>query len=336
MTDTRTASARRPASTPPGGRPGKAGERPDKATAGSWPVRERSLIKPVLGIPPLVAVAIAVGLTALGVFVDLLRLGTVGSIFEIGYFLGCLLAVAWVRRRGIFVAAIQPPLLLAVVVPVLAVLIGAPTPGAGATEHLLMAGAPLINAFPAMAVTTAAVLAVAGFRLVRQRTGPDDAVGQIRRRLPGGRAADDGSGPGAGDPSDAPARERAGAARERKRPGPATEQARRAPAPRATGRSRTGADRTSGDRAAPATARTASDRTGPDRTGSGRTGPNRTASGRTGPGGTTDSAAQTPSTPRGGSPRSSSTRSTGSTGSTPRGSARAEEPAARPRRPRRT
>ncbi|MET0188461.1 MAG: DUF6542 domain-containing protein [Pseudonocardia sediminis] len=192
MTDTRTASAGRTASTPPGGRTGSSqpARRTGKAPAGSWPVRERSLVKPVLGIPPLAAVGIAVGLTAVGVVADLLRLGTVGAIFEVGYFLGCVLAVAWVRRRSIFAPAVQPPLMLAVVIPVIAVLIGAPTPEAGATEHLLMAGAPLINAFPAMAVTTLVVLLVAGFRLVRQRTGPDDAVGQLRRRLSGGRSED--------------------------------------------------------------------------------------------------------------------------------------------------
>ncbi|RZT84009.1 hypothetical protein EV383_0842 [Pseudonocardia sediminis] len=190
MTDTRTASAGRTASTPPGGRTGSSrpARRTGKAPAGSWPVRERSLVKPVLGIPPLAAVGLAVGLTAVGVVADLLRLGTVGAIFEVGYFLGCVLAVAWVRRRSIFVPAVQPPLMLAVVIPVIAVLVGAPTPEAGATEHLLMAGAPLINAFPAMAVTTLVVLLVAGFRLVRQRTGPDDAVGQLRRRLSGSRS----------------------------------------------------------------------------------------------------------------------------------------------------
>lgn len=203
MTESRTATARRSAASARGQAASR--ERPDRAAAGSWPVRERSLIGPVLGIPPVVAVALALGLTAIGVIVDLLRVGTVGTVFQIAYGAGCLLAVAWVRRRSLFLPAIQPPLLLAVVVPVLAVLIGAPSSTAGVTEHLLLAGAPLINAFPAMAVTTGLVLLLAGYRLVRQRTGPDDAIGVLRARLSGrgsdGRRSDgrEAGGRGSGD-----------------------------------------------------------------------------------------------------------------------------------------
>ncbi|WP_060573963.1 MULTISPECIES: DUF6542 domain-containing protein [unclassified Pseudonocardia] len=189
---TRTSSARRP---------GGSASRSPAPARGSWPVRERSLLRPVLGIPPLAAIGIAVATTAVGVLVDLLRIGTVGRVFEVGYLLGCVLAVSWVRRRSIFLPAVQPPLLLAVVVPLTAVLIGAPT-GGGAAESVLMAGAPLINAFPAMAVTTAVVLLVTGFRLLRQRLGPDDSVGRLRARLgrdPGGHDPDGPGGtPGAG------------------------------------------------------------------------------------------------------------------------------------------
>ncbi|WP_224389320.1 DUF6542 domain-containing protein [Pseudonocardia sp. ICBG1293] len=159
-------------------------------------MRERSLLPPVLGIPPLAAAGLAVGATALGVLVDLLRIGTVGRVFEVCYLLGCVLAVSWVRRRGLFLPAVQPPLLLAVVVPLVAMLIGAPS-GGGAAQSLLMAGAPLINAFPAMAVTTLVVLLLAGLRALRQRLGPDDAVGRLRHRVgrdPGGHDPD---GPGA-------------------------------------------------------------------------------------------------------------------------------------------
>ncbi|MBC3190140.1 hypothetical protein H7X46_03565 [Pseudonocardia sp. C8] len=201
MTAARTSSARRPGGT---------SSRPPAPGRGGWPVRERSLLRPVLGIPPVAAVGLAVGATALGVFVDLLRIGTVGRVFEIGYLLGCVLAVGWVRRRGIFLPAVQPPLLLAVVVPLMAVLIGAPSGGLSA-QSVLLAGAPLINAFPAMAVTTAAVLLLTAFRLVRQRLGPDDAVGRLRSRLgrdPGGHDPD---GPRSPRPGSRPAgRARAG------------------------------------------------------------------------------------------------------------------------------
>lgn len=199
----------------------------------------------MLGIPPLAAVGLALVTTALGVFVDLLRIGTVGRVFEIGYLLGCVLAVGWVRRRSIFLPAVQPPLLLAVVVPVMAVLIGAPT-GGGAAQSALMAGAPLINAFPAMALTTVVVALVTAFRLLRQRLGPDDAVGLLRTRLgrePGGHDPDGPRGAGPGSrPADRP-RPDSGSA-DTPRPGSGSRSARR---------SRAGAgdrgDRRTGDRA---------------------------------------------------------------------------------------
>ncbi len=276
MTETRTATARRSDASARGSSDSRG--RPDRAAAGSWPVRERSLIGPVLGIPPLMAVALAMGLTAVGVGVDLLRVGTVATIFQIGYGAGCLLAVAWVRRRSIFLPAIQPPLLLAVVVPVLAVLVGAPSSTAGVTEHLLLAGAPLINAFPAMAVTTVLVLLLAGYRLVRQRTGPDDAVGLLRARLTGRRAdGDDGAdrrgGRDAADTKSRSGKDRADTSRARDRAASSRTTADKG------GRSRGGTPkdgpRASGSRTSGSRERTRSDDAPPDsgrRSGRGSTG----------------------------------------------------------------
>ena len=39
------------------------------------------MLPSVLGIPPLAALGLAFGFTALGVFVDLQRIGTVGTVF---------------------------------------------------------------------------------------------------------------------------------------------------------------------------------------------------------------------------------------------------------------
>ena len=71
------------------------------------------MLRPVLGIPPLAALGLAFGFTALGVFVDLQRIGTVGTVFRALYFCGCVLAVTWVRRRNLFGPVVAPPLLLA-------------------------------------------------------------------------------------------------------------------------------------------------------------------------------------------------------------------------------
>jgi hypothetical protein len=126
------------------------------------------MLTSVLGIPPLAAVGLAFGFTALGVFVDLQRIGTVGAVFDVLYFAGCVLAMTWVRRRNLFAPLVQPPLLLAVAVPAIALL----SSGAGAGDAgqtLLAVGAPLVNSFPTMAVTTAVVLTLGVVRLVVQR-----------------------------------------------------------------------------------------------------------------------------------------------------------------------
>jgi hypothetical protein len=125
------------------------------------------LINSVLGIPPLAAVGLAFGFTALGVFVDLQRIGTVGAVFQVLYFAGCVLAMTWVRRRNLFGPLVQPPLLLAVAVP--AVVLMGDGGGAGAGSTLLTVGAPLVNSFPTMAVTSGVVLVLGVVRFVVQR-----------------------------------------------------------------------------------------------------------------------------------------------------------------------
>jgi hypothetical protein len=141
---------------------------------------DRSLIATVLGVPTLAAVGLAAVLTAVGVTVDLVRAGTLGVVFTVCYVVGCVLAVAWVRRSGLFWPMVQPPLLLAVAVPA-----GTPKPGAGVAERLLVIGAPLVNSFPTMAWTTGIVVALGVFRLVTQRekisrSGPDAARAAAR------------------------------------------------------------------------------------------------------------------------------------------------------------
>ena len=62
-----------------------------------------------------------------------------------------------------------PPLLVAIAVPAVVLLAGTPKPGAGVTERLLVVGAPMVNAFPIMAVATGAALAFGILRMVLQR-----------------------------------------------------------------------------------------------------------------------------------------------------------------------
>jgi len=130
---------------------------------------DRSLMATVLGINPALAVGVAAALTAVGVAIDLWRVGTLSTVFTICYLTGCVLATAWVRRSGVFWPMVAPPLLMAVAVPVVVLVAGTPRPGAGIAQRLLVIGAPLVNGFPMMAWTSGLVLALGLFRLVTQR-----------------------------------------------------------------------------------------------------------------------------------------------------------------------
>lgn len=136
---------------------------------GQLTVAERSLLTNVLGVHPAAAVGGAAVLTAAGVTVDLLRTGTLGTVFTVCYLTGCVLATAWVRRSGLFWPMVAPPLLMALAVPVVVLVAGMTKPGAGVAQRLLVIGAPLVNGFPVMAWTSGLVLALGVFRLVTQR-----------------------------------------------------------------------------------------------------------------------------------------------------------------------
>jgi hypothetical protein len=144
-------------------------DRPQRRGEIGWPMADRSVLATVLGVPTWAAVGLAAGLTALGVCIDLLRIGSLGAVFTVCHVAGCLLAVAWVRRDGLFWPMAIPPLLVAVAVPTVVLLAGAPRPGTGIGEQLLVVGAPMVNAFPVMAWTTGLVLTAGAYRMLTQR-----------------------------------------------------------------------------------------------------------------------------------------------------------------------
>ena len=168
-------------------------DRAVRPARGGWAVADRSLLPTVLGVPPLAAIGVAALLTAVGVGVDIVRIGSLGTVFTVCFIAGCVFAVAWVRRSGLFGPMVQPPLLVALAVPVVVLLAGSPAPGAGVAERLLVIGAPLVNAFPIMAWGTGAALVLGFFRLAVQRTPKLKAGNKPPARKPrpeSGRGAD--------------------------------------------------------------------------------------------------------------------------------------------------
>jgi hypothetical protein len=105
-------------------------------------------------------VLFAVTLTAVGFAYDA-GSGTkeLGAVFAGAYVAGCLLAVLAVRQNGIFTAVIQPPLILFVAVPTAYFLFHGGQVG-GLRDLAINCGYPLIERFPLMFFTSAAVLLI--------------------------------------------------------------------------------------------------------------------------------------------------------------------------------
>lgn len=162
---------------------------------------ERSVVSTIRGLRWWVGVVLAAVLAAAGITVDVLGTGTVGIAYGVGLAAGCLLATAWVRRSELFAPMVQPPLLVAVLVPTVVAATGSLPPSGGAVSVVLAIGGPFINGFPTMAVTTVACLALGWARTKLQPWSRRE----VERRGPPRRA----SGPvraGARPPDDRPAR----------------------------------------------------------------------------------------------------------------------------------
>lgn len=162
--------------TAPAGRTARSGH------ADQVPVLDRSVMRGVRGLPSWGAILLAAVLTLLGVFLDLERTDRLGVVFQVLYFAGCVLAICWVRRRGLFGPVVAPPLLLAGAVLAVVLMTGA-APTGSLVGKVIAVGSPMLNGFPTMAVTTAATLAVGIVRLRVQR--PPRTADQARARSSG-------------------------------------------------------------------------------------------------------------------------------------------------------
>lgn len=120
----------------------------------------RSAHPNIPGAPWWAAVLIAVTATTIGFGFDAGSGGKeLGGVFAGLYVLGCVAAVLAVRHSGIFTAVIQPPLILFITVPGAYFLFhGAKF--TGLKDTLINCGYPLIERFPLMLFTSAAVLLI--------------------------------------------------------------------------------------------------------------------------------------------------------------------------------
>ena len=125
--------------------------------------------------------AVAISLT--GVAIDSVT-GALGAGFTVAFFLGCLVAVLAVARRSVFVAGVQPPIVMTVIVPLVSVIAGAGlTAQMFSRSQLVSLILPLATRFPLMIVTTLVVVAVALIRayVLEPRSGRAAAAPPPRR-----------------------------------------------------------------------------------------------------------------------------------------------------------
>jgi hypothetical protein len=119
------------------------------------------------GVAGPVALVILVGATALGILIDAMRGQQLGSGFNIGIIAGSVLGIIIVRRSGMFPVVVAPPIVYSL--------------GAGISLYVRSSGLHdrgvlidaatnwLVYGFPAIALATAAVLIIAGIRLIARR-----------------------------------------------------------------------------------------------------------------------------------------------------------------------
>ncbi|GAA1350837.1 DUF6542 domain-containing protein [Saccharothrix algeriensis] len=135
------------------------------------PVRwnDRALFGTFRGLPWWAAVLGTFVLAVVGTYVDVSSSAkTVGWVFAVTFFVGAVGAVVFVERRSMFGPVVQPPLVLAIVVPLMVVLTGG-LPSGGLPAIGLGLGKPLIDGFPAMAITTACTVIIGLVRVTTQK-----------------------------------------------------------------------------------------------------------------------------------------------------------------------
>ncbi len=120
---------------------------------------DSSVLTSVRGWPSWAVVLLAVTLTFAGTAVDGLTTGALSWGLRIGFYLGVVAAALLVRRRSIFTAMVQPPLVL-----VFGIVVG----GSLFTNAGGMYGTALkiIGSFPTMAIGTALAVIIGLIRIV--------------------------------------------------------------------------------------------------------------------------------------------------------------------------
>ena len=140
-------------------------------TRSGIPTEQQSVLPTVRGVPWWGAVLIALVPTVAGAIIDASNTDGLSTTYRILYFIGCVVAVLAVRRRSLFTAISQPPLIAFGVALITLYLLKADS-GSGLRQLILNVMLPIAKTFPLMAWTfiAVAVLGVGRALLTRGRT----------------------------------------------------------------------------------------------------------------------------------------------------------------------
>lgn len=121
---------------------------------------------PDAGLPVSGAVAVALGAGVGGGAVDVLTGPGLRAIFAVSFVVGCALAAAFVRRRGLLAAVVLPPLAYIVIAAAAAVFQHeAPGPGSWLVREAFELMTALMTGAPVLVAATLSALVVALVRL---------------------------------------------------------------------------------------------------------------------------------------------------------------------------
>jgi hypothetical protein len=145
----------------------------DGAADGDVAWEERALLNHTRGWPWWGAVLLGFGLTAFGGILNSQLAEDLGMIFYSSYFVGCVAGICLVRRGSLFGPMVLPPLAMGLVVPLIVLGFTNAANAGGLRNQLLLIGTPLINGFPAMALTTAVTAGIGLLRIFVLQQDPN-------------------------------------------------------------------------------------------------------------------------------------------------------------------
>ncbi|WP_439029550.1 DUF6542 domain-containing protein [Gordonia terrae] len=160
------------------------------------PLDQQSVLPAVRGVPWWGAVLLGTGITGLGAAIDAGSNDSLGSIYKFCYLVGCVIAALAVRRRALFTAAAQPPLIAFFVSIVTLYGLNSEQASSGLKSLIFNVLLPIAADFPWMATTFVVTLALVMARWFLTRDGNDAAKRRSPSRASAGRRDDERPGSG--------------------------------------------------------------------------------------------------------------------------------------------